>query len=114
MIKKKEPDKSTLKIQKGIQQPPCVNPDVLNGSGRKKRKVYSADEFISGILSGNRTILSQAITLIESSLIDNYETIQFSVWLTWLLLYMIRVSFLRVLRVSAGETKRYLFSSNSR
>ena len=76
MIKKKEPDKSTLKIQKGIQQPPCVNPDVLNGSGRKKRKTYTADEFISGILSGNRTILSQAITLIESSLSDNYETIQ--------------------------------------
>jgi LAO/AO transport system kinase len=68
--------KSSLKVQKGIQQPPSINPDVLTKSGRKKRKNYSDDEFVSGILAGDITILSQAITLIESSLPRHFEAAQ--------------------------------------
>src|SRR5512133_1410816 len=75
MDKKKE-FTSSLRVHKGIPQPPNINPDVLNKSGRKRRKKYSEDEFVSGILSGNRTILSQAITLVESSLPEHYETAQ--------------------------------------
>src|SRR5512133_3488660 len=75
MDKKKE-FTSSLRVHKGIPQPPNINPDVLNKSGRKRRKKYSEDEFVSGILSGNRTILSQAITLVESSLPQHYETAQ--------------------------------------
>ncbi len=67
---------SSLKVNKGIPQPPSINPDVLKKSGRKRRKKYSANEFVSGILSGNRTILSQAITLVESSLPEHYDTAQ--------------------------------------
>ncbi len=74
---KKEGFKSSLKVYKGIPQPPSINPDVLTKSGHKRRKKYSADEFVSGILAGNRTILSQAITLVESSLPEHYETAQF-------------------------------------
>jgi LAO/AO transport system kinase len=73
---KKREFKSSLKVNEGIPQPPNINPDVLTKSGRKKRKKYSAEEFVSGILSGNRTILSQAITLVESSLPEHYETAQ--------------------------------------
>jgi LAO/AO transport system kinase len=75
MDKKKE-YKSALRIHEGIPQPPKINPDVLRKSGGEKRKKYSTDEFVSGILSGNRTILSQAITLVESVLPDHYETAQ--------------------------------------
>ena len=75
MDKKKE-SKSTLRVHKGIPKPPNINPDVLTKSGRKRRRKYSADEFVSGILSGNRTILSQAITLVESSLPEHFETAQ--------------------------------------
>src|SRR5450759_2592266 len=75
MDKKKE-FKSSLQEHKGIQQPPIINPDVLTKSGRKRRKKYTADEFVSGILSGNRIILSQAITLVESSLPEHYDTAQ--------------------------------------
>jgi LAO/AO transport system kinase len=68
--------KSALKIQEGIPQPPNINPNVLsNGAGRKRRK-YSPEEFAEGILAGNRTILSQAITLVESSLPEHYDTAQ--------------------------------------
>jgi LAO/AO transport system kinase len=75
MDKKKE-FKSALKVQKGIPQPPSINPVVLTKSGRRRRKKYSVDEYVSGILSGNRTILSQAITLVESSLTGHYEIAQ--------------------------------------
>ncbi len=68
--------KSTLNIQNGINHPPSINPDVFTGKGRKKRKRYSVDEFVAGILAGDRTILSQAITLAESSLPEHYDTIQ--------------------------------------
>ena len=75
MDKKKE-FKSSLKVHKGIPQPPSINPEVLTNPERKRRIKYSADEFVSGILSGNRTILSQAITLVESSLPEHYNTAQ--------------------------------------
>jgi LAO/AO transport system kinase len=75
MDKKKE-FKSSLTVHNGIPQPPSVNPDVFSKSGHKRRKKYSADEFVSGIIAGNMTILSQAITLVESSLPEHYETAQ--------------------------------------
>ena len=75
MDEKKE-YKSELNFQEGIDQPPNINPRVFSKSGRKRRQKYSADEYVSGILSGNRTILSQAITLVESSLPEHYDTAQ--------------------------------------
>jgi len=71
-----EEHKKALKIQKGIEHPPNVNPDVLSGKGNRKRKQYSVEEYVSGILSGDRTILSRAITLTESSLFEHHDTIQ--------------------------------------
>jgi LAO/AO transport system kinase len=65
-----------LSVQKGVIQPPSVNPEVLRNLKRNKRKVYSADEYVDGIFSGDRTILSQAITLIESSLPEHYDISQ--------------------------------------
>jgi LAO/AO transport system kinase len=71
----KEENKSALNIQKGIVQPPSVNPDV-GKLGKKKKKKYTADEYAEGIISGNRTILSQAITLLESSNLKHSEIAQ--------------------------------------
>jgi LAO/AO transport system kinase len=67
---------SALRVNAGIKQPPSVNPDVHGRSARKKRKKYSEDEYVEAILAGNRTILSQAITLVESSLPGHYEMAQ--------------------------------------
>ncbi|MDP4222638.1 MAG: methylmalonyl Co-A mutase-associated GTPase MeaB [Bacteroidota bacterium] len=74
-MEEKEGFRSALKIQDGIIQPPNINPSVSKG-GRKKKKKYSTDEYVSGITSGNRTVLSQAITLIESSLPEHYDVAQ--------------------------------------
>ncbi|MEX0945311.1 MAG: methylmalonyl Co-A mutase-associated GTPase MeaB [Balneolaceae bacterium] len=46
-----------------------INPDFK----AKKSLMRSVDEYVEGIVSGNRTILSQAITLIESSREDHKE-----------------------------------------
>ncbi len=43
------------------------------GKLKKHRQLLSADEYLKGILSGNRTILAQAITLIESTHSDHYQ-----------------------------------------
>ncbi len=56
--------------------PPSINPEIFSGRGKQKRKNYSVDDFVSGILSGNRPVLSQAITLIESSRPEQYEAAQ--------------------------------------
>jgi LAO/AO transport system kinase len=76
MMDKKKEFKSAITIQGAIQQPPSVNPHVFSKTGRKRRVRYSVDEYVDAIISGNRTILSQAITLIESALPEHYETAQ--------------------------------------
>ncbi|WP_101689296.1 methylmalonyl Co-A mutase-associated GTPase MeaB [Dysgonomonas massiliensis] len=59
-----------LQVNKGTSEQPMVNP-YMKDFKRFKRKEYSADEFVEGILKGNISILSQAVTLIESSRIDH-------------------------------------------
>lgn len=75
-MKKKEESGSTLRVNAGVTTPPSVNPEVLTKTSGRKRRKYSVDEYVEGILSGNRTILSQAITLVESSLAAHSETAQ--------------------------------------
>ncbi len=59
--------KSALKVNDGIAQPPSVNVHAASKFSQASKKNLSADEYFEGIRSGNRTMLSQAITLIESS-----------------------------------------------
>ena len=54
---------SALNVTEGVADQPIVNPYFK----RKKRRALSTDEYVEGILAGNITILSQAITLIESN-----------------------------------------------
>lgn len=53
-----------LAVNKGISQPPIINPYLTK---RVKRKQFSVNEYVEGILSGDISILSQAVTLVESS-----------------------------------------------
>ena len=54
-----------LTVNSGIEQPSIVNP-YLKQMHRKRRQVLSVQEFVDGILAGNVTVLSQAVTLVES------------------------------------------------
>ncbi|MGX8708129.1 MAG: methylmalonyl Co-A mutase-associated GTPase MeaB, partial [Bacteroidales bacterium] len=58
---------SSLIINDGVKQPPIVNP-YLKNVFKKRPAVKSVDEYMEGIQRGDTTVLSQAITLVESSL----------------------------------------------
>lgn len=59
-----------LKVNKGISDKPSVNP-YLKDFKKFKKKTYSVSEYVEGILQGNISILSQAVTLVESSKIEH-------------------------------------------
>ena len=67
-MSKKQEFKSALNVMDGIEQPDQINADAVIKLKAKRPHPLSAGEFVAGIRSGNRTILSKAITLIESSL----------------------------------------------
>jgi len=62
---KNKNNKSFLKVNEGVSQPPNINPYL---SIKKRKKIYSEDYYLKGILEKDITILSQAITIVESTL----------------------------------------------
>lgn len=60
-----DPEYKGLNVNEGVNSAPTVNPYLQN---RKKRRQYTAAEFVEGILAGDISLLSQAVTLVESSL----------------------------------------------
>ena len=63
---------SALAVNRGVEQPPVVNPYFR----RAKRHRMTTDEYMQGLLAGNITVLSQAITLVESLLPEHYAQAQ--------------------------------------
>ncbi|MCX7863038.1 MAG: methylmalonyl Co-A mutase-associated GTPase MeaB [Bacteroidales bacterium] len=60
---KKKSDKSALNIQNGVEPLPNINPYL---KPPKKAEIKDPEYYIKGILDGNLSVLSKAITLIES------------------------------------------------
>ena len=63
---------SALAVTTGVEDQPTVNPYFV----RKRKRKLTTDEYVEGILNRNITILSQAITLIESNNPDHYAQAQ--------------------------------------
>ncbi len=61
-------DFSSLKVNEGINMPGPIQPQAVLNFKKKQKALLSPQEYFEGILSKNRAILSQAITIIESSL----------------------------------------------
>lgn len=61
-----------LTVNKGIKQPPIVNPYLQ----RKKRPTLTVNDYVEGILKGNITVLSRAVTLVESQAPDHQQIAQ--------------------------------------
>ena len=53
-----------LTVNSGVAQPSIINPYLKRG--RFRHKEYSVNEIVEGLLRGDVTILSQAVTLVES------------------------------------------------
>ena len=63
---------TALNVAEGVADQPIVNPYFT----RRRKRTLTTAEYIDGILRGDITVLSQAITLIESSNPDHYAQAQ--------------------------------------
>ena len=63
-----DPAYKGLSVNRGVENVPTVNPYKQPAH---KRKNYTASEFVSGIIAGDISMLSQAVTLVESSRTDH-------------------------------------------
>lgn len=62
---------SGLAVNSGVSQPPSVNPYMQR---RKRKPLPSSSELVEGILKGDVTMLSRAVTLVES-LSPSHQTV---------------------------------------
>ena len=68
-----DPQYKGLAVNKGIISPPTINPYLKK---RLHRKTYTSSEYTEEILKGNITILSQAVTLVESNKYEHQQIAQ--------------------------------------
>lgn len=69
---------SHLEEKKGVNQPPTTNNDAIHRfkQNKKKNNQLQTHEYVNGILKGDISILSRAITLVESSLVEHQQIAQ--------------------------------------
>lgn len=68
-----DPRYKGLTVNKGIVQPPSVNPYLVRV---KRKRTLTSGEYVEGILKGDISILGQAVTLVESTLPEHYALSQ--------------------------------------
>lgn len=64
---------SALRVNEGIDQPEAMNPEAARRFRDAIPRELDAGSYIQGILEGNRSILSKAITMVESALPRHQE-----------------------------------------
>ena len=64
---------TALSVQEGVQQPEQVSNSYIERMRARRQQEPSVEELVSGILHGDRTLLSRAITLVESSLLAHQQ-----------------------------------------
>ena len=72
-----DPQYIGLNVNAGIEKPDSVNVESVQRFLKKgKRKMLASDDYLKGILDGNITLLSQAVTLVESNNPDHQKIAQ--------------------------------------
>ena len=64
-----------LQVNAGVAQPTIVNP-YLNKMRKRRQVLFTVSEYVEGILKGDVTRLSQAVTLVESTLPEHQTVAQ--------------------------------------
>lgn len=62
-----------LTVNSGVEQPPQVNPYLKL---QKRKRMMTSGEFVEGILKGDITVLSRAVTLVESQVLEHQAIAQ--------------------------------------
>jgi LAO/AO transport system kinase len=70
------PEFEGLKVNEGIEQPASVSNASVKRFLKKKRKLLPVQTYVDGILKGDITLLSKAVTLIESSKVEHQKIAQ--------------------------------------
>ncbi len=70
-----DPSYKSLKVNKGVENAPSINP---NATSRviKRKKQLTVEDYVTGVLDGNVTILSRAVTMVESSRPEHQQVAQ--------------------------------------
>ena len=68
-----DPQHIGLKVNEGVTDMPMVNPYMRP---KRIRRTYTADEYVEAILQGDITMLSRAVTLVESALPSDQKMAQ--------------------------------------
>lgn len=76
MSAKSKKVKSTLDIIPGVEPSPQINEEMAKKFRKSHKEEIAAQDYINAIKNGNKTLLSKAITLIESSLSQHYSLSQ--------------------------------------
>ena len=74
--KKKASQKSALSVSDGVSQPSSIHRDAFDLSRKRKKKKLPAADYFKGIREQNMVLLSQAITILESTLPEDQELAQ--------------------------------------
>lgn len=69
----KKQHKKTLRVKEGVEPPGTIHPDALGKLKKHRKRQLHPEDYVEGILAGDRNLLSQAITIIESSNPDHQE-----------------------------------------
>ncbi len=67
---------SYLHVNQGVSQPDSLNPAAVKRLKKAKKLQNQARHYIDGIVKGDRVLLSKAITLVESALVDHQALAQ--------------------------------------
>ena len=65
------------KVMSGVDATDGINPELLSGKSKPKHKmILSEDDYVDGVIRGDRMTLSRAITLIESNSPQHFKKAQ--------------------------------------
>ena len=67
---------SALNVMEGVKQPEQVSNSYVERMRALKRQEPTVEELVSGILHGDRSLLSRAITLVESFRFEHQKKAQ--------------------------------------
>ena len=70
------PEYKGLKVNEGVDYPGQTDNESVQRFLQKKRKLLPVTEYVEGILAGNITVLSKAVTLVESSKPEHHQIAQ--------------------------------------
>ena len=76
ILKMTKKHKSALSVKKGVKEVNSLNEKSVSKFKQIKKNTKSVEEYVNGIKNGEITVLSQAITLIESSKKEYFEKAQ--------------------------------------